>query len=229
MRGHLAHALVSAVVLLLSLTAAAPAMAQTATPAKSGARTSWVGTPPSSDCTVEPLGIDALVDALAPTAAPSDPEEFPLDVASEADLPTGEPADPDMVDAASADFWEAAACINAGDFPRFFASFTPEGLNGLVLGFLTASGRAPGPLTEQELTELEANVSVAFAATPVPLAGGDQARIDAIRDARMLPDGRLLFVVDGTVTADASLYVVFRLVDDRWLIDAIGQIGYVPA
>lgn len=228
MRGHVAHALISVVVLLLSIANVTEAKAQTATPTKSGAKTSWVGTPPPSDCTIDPMEINALVDALRPASAPSDLEAFPLDIASEAELPVGEPADAAVVEAASAAFWEAASCLNGGDFPRFLACFSPEGLNRLVLGFLTALGRAPGPLTEQELTDLKANMTVSFAATPQALVEEEQARIDAIRDERMLPDGRLLFIVDGTVTAEASLYVVFRLVDERWFVEAIGQIGSVP-
>ena len=52
--------------------------------------------------------------------------------------------------------------------------------------------------------------------------------LDAIRDARVLSDGRLLFLADGALGEDATLFVVFREIDGRWLIDGIGQIGEFP-
>jgi hypothetical protein len=229
MRGYLTLSRLAAVVafLLLIVTTAGAAVAKNPTPTLSGAKTSWVGSPPPSDCTVEPLTVDAIVDAVsAPVAAEED--AFPLTVPSETDLPKGTPADDAAVDAASARLWEAVACINGGDAGGFFACFSPEGIRALFIGILGVMGRASGPLTEQELTDLEANFTAALAVTPEALAEEDWARIASIRDARMLPDKRLLLLVDGTLGEEATVYAVFRLVEEQWLIDAFGQIGIFP-
>jgi hypothetical protein len=72
------------------------------------------------------------------------------------------------------------------------------------------------------------DASGALTASPVAAAEVDSARLDAIRDARVLSDGRLLFLADGALGEDATLFVVFREIDGRWLIDWIGQIGEFP-
>jgi hypothetical protein len=229
MRCSIVHAILGKVVVILSLGAIAPVAAQEMSASPAGARTSWIGTPPPSDCLIEPTVVDTVVDALASPVAESDLKAFPLTIPSEEELPAGIKAKPEDVDAASATIWKSIACLNAGDIPRFTSCFSPQGLGILIFGFYTAAGRPPGPLTEQELAQVESNLTSSFAATPQPVKLEDQSRIDKIRDARLLPDGRILFLVDGTVGENSTIYAVFRLVVDQWLIDAIGQVGETPA
>lgn len=226
MHGFLSYArLVQAALLVVVwLVAAAPAFAQDDRPPLSGAATSWVGTPPPEDCTVEAPSVDAIVDPLTtPTAF--DEITFALTVPTEADLPEGEPAGEEAVEAASATVWEAVACLNSGDFGRFFALLSPQGMRSFYFGIIAVLGGEPAPPTAEDLAEFEENITTNLAAPPTVVPEAEQARIDGIRDARILPDGRLLVLIDGTLGVDASMYMVFSFDDERWMIDAFGQIG----
>jgi hypothetical protein len=203
---------------------ATAAVAQDEPSPLSGAATSWVGTPPPADCTIEAPSVDAVVAPLT-TAYAVEESTFPLTVPTEADLPDGEPANEEQVEAASATLWEAVACLNGGEFGKFFALLSAEGMRSFYFGITVLLGGEPATPTAQQLADLRTNLTTSLAAPPTVVAEAEQARIDAIRDARILPDGRLVCVIDGTLGVDASLYMVFSLHGDRWLIDAFGQIG----
>jgi hypothetical protein len=192
--------------------------------ATSGAATAWIGTPPPADCTGQQASVDMIVDALS-TSAALDENALPLTIATEADLPPGDPASPAAVEATSAILWEAVACLNGGSYGQFFALFSPQGIRAFYYGAISAMGAEPVPPTAEQLAEVRVNLAATLATPPTPAADAERGRIERIRDARILPDGRLLFVIDGSLGVDASLYMVFRPDGERWLIDAFGQIG----
>lgn len=228
MRCSVVRAMLMSGVLVLTLSIIAPASAQDITPTSTGKATSWVGVPPPADCMAEPIEIAAIVDALRLPFSEADIAAFPLLTPNESDLPEGEPPPADQIDAVSATFWEMVACLNAGDFPRYFGLFTDQGINGFVVGIAVVMGEPATQLTEEQIAEMATSMETTFAATPVPLIAEEQARIEAIRDVRLLSDGRVLLLADGTVSTDGTFYAVFRLVDDRWMIDATGMIGVLP-
>jgi len=208
----------------------APLTALATTPTPSVVTTSWAGVPSPADCVVnESATADSIVDSLRTPVAGAASIEFPLTIPAESDLPRGETPTKEQVDAVSAVIWNMVACINGGNYAGFFGEFTGPAISVFFGGIFVALGRAPGPFTEKELTELHTNMTASLAASPVPVADEEHARIDAIRDVRLLPDGRILLLVDGTVGTDATIYVVMTLVEERWMIDAIGQIGVFPA
>jgi hypothetical protein len=214
------------VVLLVVLGAlvTAPAYAQDEGATLSGAATAWIGTPPPADCTGPTASVDMIVDALS-TIPELDENAFPLTIPTEADLPAGDPASPAELAATSAVLWQAVACLNGGSFGQFFALFSPQGIRAFYYGAITAMGGEPVPPTAEQLADVRVNLTNTLATPPTPVAEQERGRIDRIRDARILPDGRLLFVIDGSLGVDASLYMVFHLDGDRWLVDAFGQIG----
>lgn len=226
MRGFLSFArlVLATLVVFLGLTVAAPAFAQDDTPPLSGAATSWVGTPPPEDCTVEVASVDSIVDPLT-TPEAFEESTIPLTVPAEADLPEGEPANEEVVEAASATLWEAVACLNGGDFGKFFAFMSPQGMRSFYFGIIAVLGGEPAPPTAEDLAEFETNITTNLAAPATVVPEAEQARIDVIRDARILPDGKLIFIIDGTLGVDASMYMVFSFDNERWMIDAFGQIG----
>lgn len=225
MRGFLSQArLILATVVFLGLMGVAPAFAQDNTSTLSGAATSWVGTPSLEDCTAETASVDSIVDPLTTPGAFNE-STFPLIVPTEADLPEGEPASKEQVEATSATLWEAVGCLNGGDFGKFFGFLSPAGVRAFYFGITAMFGGEPAAPTAQELAELRVNLTTTLAAPPTAVPEVEQARIDGIRDARILPDGRLVCIVDGTLGVDASMYIVFSFDDERWLIDAFGQIG----
>ena len=211
-------------VIILGSTVASPVYAQDERAQLSGAATAWIGTPPPADCIVAAASVDTIVDAVSAPAA-LDENAFPLTIPTEADLPRGELANPADVEATSAILWQAVACLNGGSIGQFFAFFSPQGIRAFYFGIATMMGGEPTPPTAEEIAEFRANLTTTLATPPTPVADAERGRIDRIRDARILPDGRLLFVIDGSLGVDASLYMVFRLEGDRWLVDAFGQIG----
>ena len=226
MRGFLSFArlVLATLVVVLGFTVVAPAFAQDDGPLLSGAATSWVGTPPPEDCTVEAASVDSIVDPLTTPEALGQ-STFPLTVPTEADLPEGEPANEGAIEAASATMWEAVACLNGGDFGRFFAFLSPQGMRSFYFGIIAVLGGEPASPTAEDLAEFETNITTNLAAPATVVPEAEQARIDGIRDSRTLPDGSLLIVIDGTLGVDASMYMVFSFDDERWMIDAFGQIG----
>jgi hypothetical protein len=211
-------------VIVLGSLAASPAHGQDERAQLSSAASAWIGTPPPADCIGPTASVDAIVDALSTTPT-LDGNALPLTIPTEADLPPGEPAGPVQVEATSAILWQAVACLNGGSLGQFFALFSPEGIRAFYYGAIAAMGGEPVAPTAEQLAEVRVNLTSSFATSPTPVADAERGRIDRIRDARILPDGRLLFVIEGSLGVDASLYMVFRLDGDRWLVDAFGQIG----
>lgn len=182
----------------------------------------WIGVPPPDDCAAEPVDASYLIDAIKGDAGQID---IPLIGLEEDELPSGDAVAEDVLDAASATIWNATACVNAGDFPRFFSFMTHPAIYALVMGLFDAMGRPPGPFTEDEIANLEANLSAGFAADAQEMVPDEQGHIDRIHGARMLDDDHLLVLVDGRFVLDGTGYIVLTKVDGEWKIDRLGQLG----
>lgn len=158
-------------------------------------------TPAASGCTVEPRPADELIPLwFGPDGTPAATPMPSSPVASEADLPQGEPADADTVAAITAVAQQVIACANAGEFGRWFALFTDHAAAQL--------GPEPGQ------TEADAR---AFLTTPQPVPADQQEAFIDLRDARVLPDGRVGALLD--VEGQPPTFVIFVEQDGRWLVD----------
>jgi ketosteroid isomerase-like protein len=140
------------------------------------------GTPAASPATVDPaecrVAPRPIEDFVAVMGTPGAVESQLLGtpVATPVLPSGGVPADPATVNAVTATVRELAACINANDLRRVSALWTDE-LVGRFFGGLDERGVA------------------ALAATPTPLAADLRAPTVAVRDVRVLPDGRVVATV----------------------------------
>ena len=228
MCGHTVRCLLASLMLAGSLVGATPAIAQDSDEPLSGAETNWIGVPPPDDCRADPITAQEYVDALATDPSESTVEDLSLQIASEEDLPEGEPADDDTIDAISATLWESTACLNGGDFAKFLALMSPSGVQFFLKSILEQLGREPGPFTDEELTQYEANFTGLIEEAPEPYPVDERSSIDQIRDVRVLPSDQVLAVIDGRIGDVTAIFAVFTLDRDRWLIDALGVIGELP-
>lgn len=151
--------------------------------------------PPPAACRVAPRSLAALRAAGTSTAAPTA-------VATPAVLPAGTPADPATVAAIVAVTRERIACNNANDLLRILAFFTDEYLRRTVdFGALARALDLP----------------------PTPVPAALRQGLVAVRDVRLLADGRVGAVVVTETPSAApptqATFVRFRKVGDRWLID----------
>ena len=183
---------------LLALALVAPPLvgAQDATPAAS---------PIAADaCTVAPRTADELIAIWSAPAATPPPGS---DDATVTPAPTGEPADAATVAAITATARELIACNNAGDFGRVFAFYTDEFIRRAFGGDPTAKEQVP-----------------ALLATPAaPLPPEARTTLLAVRDVRVLADGRVGAIMeDVDPRQKVTVFLIFAQVGDRWLVD--GQI-----
>jgi hypothetical protein len=165
--------------------------------------------PDPAECRVAPRSLVSLQALLAPTAA-----TWPPDVPSEADLPRGPAADPATVTAITAVARDYIACVNAWDVPRLLALATDDYVRRFVV--------VEGPITAEGYAEM---------ATPSPAEPAWRAALLAVRDARVLPDGRVgavLVLRHPRPAADSVTLFVFARSGDRWLLDdaiGVGRVG----
>lgn len=228
MRGHNARQVFVGILLSATCLVASPSGAQDAGEPLSGQESGWIGVPPPQDCRVDPISVDDYVAALATTTPESFDGELSIQIPSEDDLPDGKPADDDIVEGISATLWESTACLNGGDFARFLALMTPSGVQFFLMSILEQLGREPGPFTDEELSQYEANFANLIEEEPEPFPVDERSSIDEMKTVRVLPDDRVLAVVDGRIGDVEKIYAVFTLDDDRWLIDILGVIGDLP-
>jgi hypothetical protein len=230
MRKQAIRLLMLVVVGVVSLSALSTAIARADTKL-SGEVTGWVGTPMPEDCIIDhPIKAEDFSDALDKgVAAEPDPNAIPWHVLKETELPKGKDVDSEVLDAVSATLWASTGCLNAGDFGRFLAYFSPEGQFQFISIVLEALGADPHAITDKQLTEIKGNIKTTLAEPPKPSEPEDQGRIDKIRDARVLNDMRVLIVIDGTVAGEGTAYSILRKIENQWFIDAIGIIGDLPA
>ncbi|MDQ3412344.1 MAG: nuclear transport factor 2 family protein [Chloroflexota bacterium] len=196
--------LVVAVIAAL-LAVRAPVAAQEATPI------ALPVTPDPAACLVAPRTIDDLYGLLGtpvPVSAQEEPSEsIPASGPIEVSLPAGEPADSTTVTAITATIVEAYACFNAGDYLAAFALYSDDALQRFT---------AQGPFTE--------DIAAFFLATPEPFPEDFRSSVLAVRDVRVLADGRVGALVDTNDPtsppegADVD-FVVFIEQEGRYLID----------
>lgn len=113
--------------------------------------------PPASACTVEPRTAAELV-ALFANATPADP----MAAATTATITIGEPAGEESAQQVTALIYQAVACLNAGDFGRFFALLTDHAIitifpwiaEELSTEETAAQALAPNPLPTDMLTTI---------------------------------------------------------------------------
>ena len=166
-------------------------------------------------CRVEPRPLAFFEQFLATPGARS--TRMPPPAATTPPLPPGEPAEPETVDGVTATVRELYACLNAGDELRAAALFTDAYFERLFSQF--------GRLPPEELA--------GFAAPPRPAPERLWTRLVAVRDVRLLSDGRIgaVVVTDdpvGPPTEPEARFFVFVEADGRFLIDEpIGYLGPV--
>ncbi len=161
-------------------------------------------------CTVEPRPIDEMLGTwFSPEGTPVATPEPEPPVTSEAELPQGDPVDPEIEDAINATLQEIFACFDDGDYGRAFALFTDD--------YLLQFGPEMGTTLEQTRDFLEAS--------PVPVPDEQRIEIGRMRDARMLPDGRVGAILDAP---GGSVFFLFEEHEGRWLLDGIIAIFAAP-
>ena len=168
-------------------------------------------TPDPAECTAEPVTIDELLALTGATPIPGTPnagmEETAATPAAFA-LPEGEPADEETVAAVTATLREALACLNTGNFLTAFAFFSEDFQRRDLEEF---------PITEADVAFFEA--------TPQALPAEWHASLLAVREARVLEDGRVGALVE-TIFPDEAPgaqvdFIIFVEEDGRWLLDEI--------
>lgn len=185
---------------LLLLVGVSAASAQEASPAATSATDPVIVEP--STCAVEPRDdADSLV-----SATPTE-RVFPD---SEADLPQGEPASQELTDIVVAIEREFAACLNDEDALRAAAMLTDEAAAQL-LEDINADQNQP-----------------AGVATPDPVLNEVDVTLVAIRDVRVLDDGRLGAVVVWVLERSSDMtdmgpdletnFHIYEEVDGQWLL-----------
>jgi hypothetical protein len=205
--------LVAAVLVAVAALTPVGAPAQEATPPPGASA------PGPEECRVSPPAPETILAVLATPAA--DPEGSApgvpasggqLTVASEDEFPTGESADAATAAAAAAVANEFAACLNARDVFRLFSLLSDDLLRTL------------GAEVGLEL-ESPADWATAAATQPTPVPKDARLLILEIRDARVLPDGRVGVVQVQDVLDDdqgpKSSLVVLVETEGRWLVDAV--------
>jgi hypothetical protein len=176
---------------LASLLAAAPTRAQEASPAA------------GAGCTIAPRSTESLLalwfgpggtPAATPTAAPAP------------DLAGAVPADAATATAIRQTVEGLIACVNAGDYGRYYAYLT----DNVAAQF----GPEPGAREADART---------FLTTPQPLPADKRQTVVAVEDVVVLADGRAaarVTVDDPTQNpARQTALVTFRQVGGQWLVD----------
>ncbi len=199
-RPSLLIGLVFSVLLPLSVGSSAAAQDTTALPV----------TPDPAECTAEPVTLDellALTDATPISGTPGagiDGEVAATPAAFA--LPEGEPADEETVAAITSTLRETLACINTGNFLTSFTFFSEEFQRRDLEEF---------PITEADVAFFEA--------TPEALPAEMYATLLAVRETRVLEDGRVGALVETIFPDEAPEpqvdFIIFVQEDGRWLLD----------
>jgi len=170
-------------------------------------------TPDPSECTAE-FTFDDLLAAVGSPVADSgrggDDDGDEEGTAPAFALPDGEPADEETVAAITATVREAIACTNTGNFLLVLAFVTDDYVRE------TSEGE---PLTEEDAAFYEA--------TPPPLPEDQYLTLHAVREVRVLGDGRVGALVESqnptTIPGDRDTidvdFFIFVEEDGRYLID----------
>ncbi len=206
-RHHIGRTLTGLGLALMLLAPSVSVVAQDASPS--------TDVPTASDCTVAPAEITTLLGS-AGGADPSSPL-FTTQPVDEATLPDGPAVTDEELEGITDTVRQLVACANAFDPLRILALISDQYIGQLANAALAA----------QEQPELAQQLLGRF---PVPLGaieGSQPVGMIPIRDARLLPDGRIGAILESTIrspTADdvtALFWVAFVDGDDRWLVDEV--------
>lgn len=183
------------VILLVVVLAAVPAIVASAQDATPPARPE---VPAPEACTVEPRTPEEL-EAIASGSTSSFATPALTDVPFGA--PDGEAADAETAAAFTAVIHESWACLNAGDWPRFFALLTEDEMRQGFGPDILALGSLP----------------------PAPFPADQQTAVYAILDIEVLPDGRVgaFVVIDGPsdpLPVEVNYQIAVET-EDGWRID----------
>lgn len=171
--------------------------------------------PGASECSVQPVEIAALLGATG-AADPNSPL-FATQPVTENSLPDGPAVTDEELAAITGTVRQLVACANAFDPFRILALISDKYIGQLASAALAA----------QDQPELAQQLLLRF---PVPLGavdGGAPVAMIPVRDARLLPDGRIGAILEASIasaTGDdtmALFYVSFVDQDGRWLVDEV--------
>lgn len=182
------------------------AAAPVAITAPGTARAAGAEAPPPEACRVDRRSAAELA-VLAATPSPDRPPASPP--ARSFAPPPGDPIEAEAVMAITATQRQALACANAGDLARVLSLYSDPFVRR-ILAEAAAHGTSPQELLDRS--------------TPAqPLQPNDRAELLAVRQGRLLADGRVGALVD-TVPASAAAVVEVNFVwftegRDGWLID----------
>jgi hypothetical protein len=132
-------------------------------------------------------------------------------VPSLVEVRAGVPAGSQTIAAVTVVIREVIAAFNAGLTMRAFVNFTDDHF------------RRSGPLPEEEIAMLRAPAH--------PLPAEDQETFLAIRDVRLLEDGRVSAILSTLLPAigETKKLLIFARQGDRWQIDAVIEAAQPPA
>jgi ketosteroid isomerase-like protein len=172
----------------------------------------------AEECTVEPVDVEAALNALA--ATPELGEASSFDPEATATPPTGEPADEETVAAIEETVRQFFACTNAGDQARVLALLSPE-------LFISASGITADDLPDEESIPELAEAAEAQLGEATPVAEDERTGLVEIRDVVVLDDGRVAATVvgDGPDGESSPALFIFVEQDGVYLIDFFGELA----
>lgn len=187
-------------------------------PVASGAAQDATATPDvptAQDCDVSPVDVSTLLSSAG--AADLNSPLFTTQPVAEADLPQGPAATDEELEGVTGTVRNLVACANALDPLRILALIS-ERYTGELASAALAAQQQP-ELAEQLLTRF-----------PVPLGAvdsGEPVAMIPVRDARLLPDGRVGVILEAEVPSaggapvTALFFVAFVDENDRWLVDEV--------
>ncbi|MFT4040750.1 MAG: hypothetical protein QM692_21395 [Thermomicrobiales bacterium] len=181
---------------LLAVTLALPAGAlaeEQTSPAPPGPFTLPFAPPPEL-CTLPPRDIadyEAVMGTPQPTDLPS------------VEITAGAPADAATVEGVTATMVQIFACLNAGDYLRLAGAYTDE-------GFLEDNGS--NGLTQEVIDFIKQ--------PPTPVAEADRDVLYGVYAVQVLADGRVAAIMQRGIEGRGGVnLMLFRQVNDRWLVD----------
>jgi len=163
-------------------------------------------------CSVEPRPLDDLLSIWY--GPDSDASFSSRQFRSEAELPQGEAADAATVAEIDAVAQEWAACLNAGDYARYYA---------LLTDYLARSSAVQAGTPRDR-------VRAVVSRTPVPMPAGSEVAVGPAREVRVLADGRVGALFDLQRGGDTDVvFIVFEQQAGRWRLGSFADVATIAA
>ena len=165
-----------------------------------------------AECRIEPRTLESLAQLLGTPTAGEAGAGAETAASPPAGQGEGEPADDRILAAVTATYRELVACLNAGDFPRAYALYTP--------GYV-----------RQNLGERGGNIDD-LAATPMPVDERSRLALVDVRDVAVLDNGRIAAVAeiyDPTLGGNVLIFSTLVPTGDRYAIEAETVLEAAPA